>query len=195
MVQYANEAIARYKKQLVTNAEKPKGSLFTRLYNATADELTDAEIRDEAISYIIAGNDTTATSLTYLVWAVCRNPSIEYALLEEVISLPPGFNDQDTRRLTFLGQVINEALRSYAAAPSALHRVMPSGGRILAGHFVPEGTTISNQAYSLHRDPTIFPDPTRHGPHLVINRITLFHILASLFCLGLIHLAGKTPQK
>lgn len=89
MVQYANEAIARYKKQLVTNAEKPKGSLFTRLYNATADELTVAEIRDEAISYLIAGSDTTATSLTYLVWAVCHNPSIEYALLEEVNSLPP----------------------------------------------------------------------------------------------------------
>lgn len=169
MVQYANDAIARYKKQLVTNAENPKLSLFTRLYNATADGLTDAEIRDEAISYIIAGSDTTATSLTYLVWAVCRNPSIKHALLEEVNSLPAGFNDQDTRQLPLLGQVINETLRLYAAAPSALPRVVPSGGRTLAGHFVPEGITISSQAYSLHRDPTIFPDPTRQDR--ILNRV------------------------
>ncbi|GFF59008.1 probable sterigmatocystin biosynthesis P450 monooxygenase STCB [Aspergillus udagawae] len=181
MVQYANEAITRYKKQLVTNAENPKVSLFTRLYNETADGLTDAEIRDEALSYIIAGSDTTATTLTYLVWAVCRNPNIKTALLEEVNSLPADFNDQDTRQLSYLGQVINETLRLYAAAPSALPRVVPSGGRMLAGHFVPEGITVSTQAYSLHRDPTIFPEPNRqvHVPLqtvllLVRPRLTLF---------------------
>ncbi|GES65493.1 cytochrome P450 [Aspergillus terreus] len=113
MVQYADEAIARYKKHLVTNAENPKVSLFTRIYKATADGLTDAEVRDEALNYIIAGSDTIATSLTYLVWAVCRSPRIKQALLEEVNSLPDGFNDQDTRRLSFLGQVINETLRFF----------------------------------------------------------------------------------
>lgn len=161
MVQYANEAIARYKKQLITNAENPRKSLFTRLYNATADGLTDAEIRDEALSFIIAGSDTTATTLTYLVWAVCRHPHVKHALLEEVLSLPAGFTDRDTRQLAYLGQVINETLRLYAAAPNALPRIVPPEGRTLAGYFIPEGLTVSTQAYSLHRDPAIFPDPDR----------------------------------
>ena len=172
MVQYADEAIARYKKHLVTNAENPKVSLFTRIYEATEDGLTDAEVRDDALSYIIAGSDTTATSLTYLVWAVCRSPRIKQALLEEVNSLPDGFNDQDTRRLSFLGQVINETLRLYAAAPSGLLRVVPSEGRVLAGHFVPAGVTVSTQAYSLHRDPTIFPDPDRQD-HVPLQAVLL----------------------
>ncbi|KAL3469060.1 cytochrome P450 [Aspergillus californicus] len=134
MVQYANEAIARYKKQLITNAENPRKSLFTRLYNATADGLTDAEIRDEALSFIIAGSDTTATTLTYLVWALCRHPHVKGPLLEEVLSLPADFTDRDTRQLPYLGQVINETLRLYdpsrweTPTKSMKDAFMPFGG-------------------------------------------------------------------
>jgi cytochrome P450 len=159
MLDYADDCLSRYKRLAKADPVNPKPTLFTKLIQDKKQSLSHIEIRAEAQSYIIAGSDTTANTLTYLVWAVCRDYDIKRKLVGELATLPEAFCDQDLLTLTYLSQVIEETLRLYGAAPSALPRVVPPGGATLAGYRFSEGTVVSTQAYSLHRDPVVFSDP------------------------------------
>jgi cytochrome P450 len=156
--QYAIDCVARYKQLLVTNPD-PKKTLFTKLFDAGQDGLSDMDITFEAQSYITAGTDTTSTTLIYLVYAVCSQPEIRDKLVAELEPLSESLVHEDIRDLPYLNQVINETLRLYASAPSALPRLVPQDGARLAGHQIPGGVTVSTQCYSLHREPSIFKDP------------------------------------
>ena len=117
------------------------------------------------MAYIVAGSDTTANTLTYLVWAVCRHPEVKAALVTELETLPAsGFGDGELKQLPYLNQVVEETLRLYSAAPSTLPRRVPPGGAVLAGHWLEGGTTVSSQAYTLHRDPETFSFPDNFNP-------------------------------
>ncbi|CAG7939869.1 unnamed protein product [Penicillium salamii] len=162
MVQYASQSVQRY-KNISAESTEPKTTLFTRLFDSEKDGLSDKDITDEAISFIIAGSDTTANTLTYLVWSVCQDESIRSHLLEELSSIPDIFQDEHLRPLPYLTQVIDETLRLYSGVPSGLPRVSRHGAH-LAGHWIPAGTTVTTQAYTLHRDPSAFDEPERFNP-------------------------------
>lgn len=165
-IQFAEDSLKRYQGLVEKDPENPPPTLFTKLFKGEEDELlTMKEIRDEAMIYILAGSDTTALTLTYLVWAVCRNEGIRRTLVDELAGLRGNsFDDAELRRLPYLNQVIDEALRLYASAPAGLPRVVPAGGATLAGYSFPAGTVVSTQAYSMHRIESIFPDPERFDP-------------------------------
>lgn len=162
---YATESLNRYKKLVEENPDKPFPTLFTRLFKGEEEEnLTFKEIVDEAQTYIIAGTDTTAITLTYCVWRVCQNPKIRQRLTEELRQLPDDFQDHDAMKMPYLNQVIEESLRLHGAAPSGLPRVVPPEGATLAGQYLPGGSVVCTQAWSLHRNEEIFPDPERFDP-------------------------------
>ncbi|OLN96955.1 putative sterigmatocystin biosynthesis P450 monooxygenase STCB-like protein 7 [Colletotrichum chlorophyti] len=162
--EYAEGAIGRYKNYLSNNPASDKPMLFSRLFKAGDEGLTDAEIWGDAQAYIVAGSDTTANSLTYLVWAVCRDSTVKRRLVTELSELDENFGDSDLRGLPYLNQVIEETLRLYPAAPSALPRVVPVQGVTFCNQWIPGGVTISTQAWGLHRIPAVFPEPDRFNP-------------------------------
>ena len=121
--------------------------------------IDDMDVRIEAMNVIIAGTDTTGVTLTYLTWAVLQRPKLQKALEEEVTGLAEGFTENDLINLPLLNAVIEETLRLYGAAPSSLPRVVPQGGSKLGGDYIPQGTIVSTQAYTLHRDENIWSNP------------------------------------
>ena len=152
----------------VVNAQSrnlSKANLFSKIIAESqkegANSLTEYEVAFEAGGFIVAGSGTTAVSLTYLVWAVLNDPDVQTRLEDEVAQLQLGFDDHQLEKLPFLNAVIDETLRLYGAAPGSLPRQPPKGGAWLEGYFVPEGTTVSSQSYTLHRDGSIYPDPDR----------------------------------
>jgi cytochrome P450 len=175
IVSYAMQSVERYKAHLALNPDEAskKPTLFTKLYGASQEGsqkngeecLSDREIRNDAQSFIIAGSDTTANTLTYLVWSVLRDETIRKKLVAELGEAVEGvereLEDSELRELPYLNQVISEALRLYPAVPSALPRVVPEKGSTLAGYWLPGGATVTTQLYSLHRDAEIFEDPER----------------------------------
>ncbi|KAL2284139.1 hypothetical protein FJTKL_09121 [Diaporthe vaccinii] len=164
-IQFAEDSLKRYQNLVEKDPENPPPTLFTKLFKGEEDDmLTMKEIRDEAMIFILAGSHTTALTLAYLVWAVCRDAAIRTRLVDELAGLPRGFDDAELRRLPYLNQVIDEALRLYASAPAGLPRVVPPGGATLAGYSLPAGTVVSMQAYSMHRIEEIFPDPETFDP-------------------------------
>lgn len=161
----ADEMLAKHRQAVMADAENPQRSFFTKLFLAESEEkLTWQEVRSNALTFLVAGTDTTANTLTYLVWAVCQRPPVKAMLLEELGHLPEDFDDTALKSLGYLNQVIEETLRLYPAVATGLLRVVPPGGATIAGRHIPGGSTVSCQAYSLQRDPQVFARPDEFDP-------------------------------
>jgi cytochrome P450 len=169
----AERSLKHHLRIVETDGERARPTLFSKFYKAKGDEsISFEEIRANAISYIVAGSDTTANTLTYLIWQVCKHPEIKTKLSEELKTLPASFDDADLKGLAYLRQVIEEVLRLYPAVPAGLPRVMPNNGANLMGHWIPGGTTTSIQAYSLQRNPDVFSNPLEFDPSRWANPTT-----------------------
>jgi cytochrome P450 len=125
------------------------------------ERLDDLDVQLEASGLIVAGSDTTATTLTYLIWAVLSRPALLGTIISEIKSLPSQCGDNELEDLPVLNAAVEETLRLYGAAPGALPRVVPEGGVTFADgkYFLPGGATVSTQSYTMHRDPTTFSRP------------------------------------
>ncbi|KAE8347348.1 hypothetical protein BDV24DRAFT_173226 [Aspergillus arachidicola] len=163
----ATDYLFQYGQRAVTNSRTTSNAsrnIFAGMvYESEKGDgiITDEEVVLEAGNLIVAGSDTTAITLTYLVWAVLSQPRLQRELEEEVNSLSADFDDAALEELPLLNAVIMEALRLYGAAPGALPRETPEGGAKFCGYFIPQGMTVTTQAYSIHRDGNIYPDPER----------------------------------
>lgn len=161
----ADEMLAKHRQAVMADAKNPQQSFFTKLFLAESEEkLTWQEVRSNALTFLVAGTDTTANTLTYLTWAVCQRPTVKATLVHELNQLPEGFDDTHLKSLSYLNQVIEETLRLYPAVATGLLRIVPRGGASIAGHHIPGGSTVSCQAYSLQREPQIFPRPDQFDP-------------------------------
>ena len=146
-----------------------EGHKQTILSKALAENESGAEdalpwpiIIKEAIAFFVAGTDTTGVTATYLIWAVLKHPQVHSRLRQEVtISLSSEVSIQDLQSLPYLHCVIQETLRLYGAVSGGLPRRTPRGGCQVGEVFVPEGTTVTTQSFTLHRNPDIFEDPSK----------------------------------
>lgn len=162
---YAITSIKRYENLLESDPKKAPQSVFSKTFKAVEeDKMTFQEITANAMSLIVAGSDTTANTLTYLTWEVCRHPEVKQQLLQELQTLPADYNEGDLRQLPYLDHVINETLRVHSIAPALLPRVVPPEGANIAGHWLNGGTVIATQAYTMHRSESIFPDAETFNP-------------------------------
>lgn len=164
---YAEASLARQQQHLLHNATPPP-NLFSKVFSPGKGEeaLTPQELIADAQGYILGGGGMTARTLTYLLWAVCRHDAVRCRLLAELATLPQAFVDAEVRACSYLGMVVDETLRLWPGAPAGLPRLVPAGAgvELREGLVVPAGTVVSTQAYSMHRDPDLFPEPDRFWP-------------------------------
>ncbi|GJC90931.1 putative sterigmatocystin biosynthesis P450 monooxygenase STCB [Colletotrichum liriopes] len=164
----AGRIIGQYANMATSNQQRNghSANLFSNM-QAACDEkeksnLTPEKIQSEATNLIVAGSDTTSITLTYLVWVVLKRPALRQRLEAELDNLRDDeLNDATLEKLLLLNAVIEETLRVYGAVAGNLPRSVPSGGVTLGGFFIPDGTVVETQAYTLHRNPNVFPDPER----------------------------------
>jgi cytochrome P450 len=123
--------------------------------------LTDDAVRSEVAGFLLAGSDTTGFAMTMIIWAVLRRPQLQSQLEEEVAGLSPEFTDKDVEKLPLLNNVIDEAMRMYNPAGGGVMRKAPPEGATFLGHYLPGGTNLIVQHYSIARDPKLFPNPDR----------------------------------
>ncbi|OIW26271.1 cytochrome P450 [Coniochaeta ligniaria NRRL 30616] len=197
-VVYEHGALAvRNMRNQSANTQNLFGQMLADADKEDKSSISDSSIRTEAGNFIVAGSDTTAVTLTYLVWAVLKNPVLQQQLEEEVAGLSPELDADELTNAPLLNSVIEETLRLYGAAPGALPRVVPGNGVEFCGNHIPGGTVVSTQAFSLHRDASLFPDPNRFDGYRFIDKSTVTDSqkiafspfgAGSRICLGL-HLA------
>ncbi|KAK4157148.1 eukaryotic translation initiation factor 5 [Chaetomidium leptoderma] len=125
--------------------------------------LDNLDIAAECLDHMAAGIDTTGDALCFLMWELSQPASIRYQkkLQDELLANPGASFD----RLPYLDAIVMEGLRCFPAIPMSLPRYVPPGGRTIDDFFVPGGTTVSCQAYSVQKmDQTVFPDPNTFKP-------------------------------
>ncbi|KAK1231866.1 hypothetical protein PQX77_005003 [Marasmius sp. AFHP31] len=131
-----------------------------------------AYIRPEAGLAIIAGSDTTSTAMTNFFWFILANPKVYRRVRNEVDrEYPPGTDPlRDTSRhgnMTFMKACINEGLRVFPPVLTNCTRVVSkgSGGKVICGHFIAEGTQVQVPPVGVHYNPDNFsPSPEAFIP-------------------------------
>ena len=125
--------------------------------------LTDDDICNDLLIFMLAGHDTTATALTYALWALGRHPDVQDRVAAEVAELGDReLTPDDVHRLEYTAQVLNEALR--LCPPAAGVGRVAMADIAVGGYRVEAGSLLAVGIYALHRDPAIWPDPGAFNP-------------------------------
>ncbi|CAK7203398.1 hypothetical protein SEUCBS139899_006131 [Sporothrix eucalyptigena] len=128
--------------------------------------LSDFEMIENSVIFIIAGSGTSATTVLYLLYEMAKRPEMQHRLESEIRQAFPDpaiFPDYDTaNKLPVLNCVLQETLRLRGPLQSVAPRVSP--GKVIGSTFVPAGVIVSNLQYATHRDPTVFTDPLEFQP-------------------------------
>ncbi|KAL3473816.1 hypothetical protein BJX99DRAFT_260932 [Aspergillus californicus] len=159
---YAQRAVKNSRK----NSDSSRNIFSDIIYESEKKEsaLTDVDVANEAGNLIVAGSDTTAVTLTYLIWALLSHPKLRTLLEIELAGLSADFDQAALESLPLLNAAIMETLRLYGAAPGSLPRTVPEGGATLSDHYIPAGTTVSTQSWTIHRDEALFPQAEKFDP-------------------------------
>jgi cytochrome P450 len=150
----------------------PGDDLLSMLVSArdesTGQGMNDKQLRDEAVTILIAGHETTACVLSWTMWLLAKHPDIQDRLRAEVNQIqveklgPPKLGFECLQQLVYTRQVIDESMRLYPPAwmigRFAVNDDVVGPYRIRKGHFA----LIS--PYCSHRHPTIWNDPLKFDP-------------------------------
>ena len=140
------------------------------------------EIASELLDLLSAGFETSNMTMKDIVRRLSWNPTVQTALRNELRSLEHPFRcaKSDTEvllpdpkaidALPLLSAIVYETLRLHPPAQNGLPRLVPPGGCIVEGRFnIPGNVRVSAQAYSLHRNLEVFPDPESWRPERWID--------------------------
>ena len=133
-------------------------SLLLQARHDDGSAMTDQELRDELMTLLVAGHETSATALAWALEALARHPAALRRLREEL----------DAGADSYLDAVVQEILRLRPVIALVLRRLtepMEIGGRLL-----PAGVNLAPCIYLLHRRPDIYPDPRAFRPERFLER-------------------------
>ncbi len=141
--------------------------VVSTLLDVTDDEghhLTDEQIRDEVVTLLLAGHETTAVSLSLTMYLLGKHPEVESKLVAELDDVlggrPPTM--EDLSELTYTEQVVKESMRLYPPVPGIIRE--PVKPDIIGGYEIPAGATIQMNQWVVHRDPRWYDDPLAFRP-------------------------------
>ncbi|HWT49378.1 MAG TPA: cytochrome P450 [Mycobacterium sp.] len=138
-------------------------SLIDAIDPQTGRPLTDDEICHELVLFMLAGHDTTATTLTYALWSLGHHRDIQERVRAEVAALGErALTPDDVAELSLTVRVLHEALR--LCPPGAGTMRSATRDIVVDGHRVEAETIAVVSFYALHRDPALWEDPLRFDP-------------------------------
>jgi cytochrome P450 len=129
----------------------------------TGQHLSDEDISNDLLIFMLAGHDTTATALTYSLWILGHHPDIQARVAAEAAEIGDReLTPDDVPRLGYTVQVLHESLR--LCPPAAGVGRLATRDIAVDGYRVEAGTLIAVGIYGLHHDPAIWPDPMTFDP-------------------------------
>ena len=146
------------------NSDSTREDILSLLASARDPEggsLGDSELRDELMTLLIAGHETTATTLSWVLYRVAAHPEFRGRLAEELAAADDP-TDERIFKLPFLNAFVNETMRLHPVVP-LVWRKLKSPLR-LGGWDLPEGVAIAPALYLIHRSAALWPDPERFDP-------------------------------
>ncbi len=135
-----------------------------------SNRMSDRQVRDEALTILLAGHETTANALTFCLWLVARHPEVQARMRsavdevcrdDEGAARPP--EAADYPRLGYLRQVFAESMRLYPPA-WVVARTATEAYTMRTGERIPRGAHLIVSPLVVHHDPRWWPEPERFDP-------------------------------
>lgn len=148
---------------------------------ADGSRLTEREVRDQLVTFFLAGHETTSQALTWAFYCLSQAPAAERALHDELDDVlgdrDPTFDDLE--RLPYTEQVMLEAMRLYPPIYAIARRAREDTE--VGGYRVPKGSEVIVWVYLTHRDARFYPEPEVFRPErFEKNRLAALPKLAYL---------------
>ncbi len=146
-------------------------ALLMAARDSEGQPLSDVELRDELMTLLFAGHETTASALAWALYWITFLPDVYTQLLSEIDALKTTAEPDPTTiaRLPYLNAVCQETLRLYPIAISAFPRVVKQPVT-LAGYDLAAGTVIMPSIYLAHHRAAAYPEPKRFRPERFLER-------------------------
>ena len=129
--------------------------------------MSDAEIRDELITLLIAGHETTASGLAWALYWLLRHPEVEGRLVDELAAAPADA-DLGAGALPYLQAVCQETLRLHPIVPDVVRRLKQPWK--LGSYELPAGVGVGVALNLVHERADLYPDPQRFDPERFLKR-------------------------
>jgi cytochrome P450 len=146
-----------------------RGDLLSMLMAAQDEEgdggmMTDAQLRDEAMTLFVAGHETTANALTWTWYLLSQHPDVEARMHAEINSVLDGRTPiaDDVVKLRYTEMVFAESMRLYPPAWTLGRRVLSD--YTVGGYVLPEGSIVLMSPWVTHHDARYFPEPFKFDP-------------------------------
>lgn len=162
------------RQQLEHSAPKPgeKTDILTLLLQARDDNggaMSDEELHDEIVTLLLAGHETTASAIVWVLYWVHYLPEVQQKLRDELDALGPALDPMTLTQLPYLTAVCQEALRIYPITPTTFIRALREPMTI-EGYRFKAGTALMPATYIIHQRPDIYPEPTKFRPERFLER-------------------------
>ncbi|MEF8813783.1 MAG: cytochrome P450 [Halovenus sp.] len=128
------------------------------------ETMSETLLRDEMMTFLFAGHETTATALTFAWFLLAQHPEVERRLVDEPDdTLDEGYATfGDLPDLEYTEQVFREAMRLYPPVPSIPRETTET--LELGGYSLPEGATVAPMQWTIHRDERFWEEPLQFRP-------------------------------
>ncbi|PYH65111.1 cytochrome P450 [Aspergillus vadensis CBS 113365] len=140
---------------------------FMQYLSTGAPELSFAELANNSSTLIVAGSETSATSLAAVTFYLLKNPEKMRKLRQEIetaFGVEEEITIQSVAGLKYLTACLEEGWRLYPPIPSGLPRQVPGEGFQIAGRWVPGGAAVSVHSWATSRSPKNFRNPDKFIP-------------------------------
>ncbi|MFE7526499.1 cytochrome P450 [Kitasatospora sp. NPDC057542] len=147
-----------------------RGDLLSIMFAATPGNprgMTDVEARDELLSLLMAGAETTSTTLAWALHEIGRRPELTERIRTECEALPAGALP-GAATLPFTERFLREVLRLHQPSWLLMRRALEPVR--VCGVDLPQGAELIYSALTMHRDPAHYPDPLRFDPDRWLDR-------------------------
>ncbi|KAH8202061.1 hypothetical protein TruAng_003816 [Truncatella angustata] len=155
------------------SVEKERNDLFEGIVSKRKEwNISFEKLSSNAFILVLAGSETTATTLSGATYLLLSNPAALQRLTDEVRSSFKNvdeININSVNRLTYMLAVLNESLRVYPPVTSSLARAVPGKGSEIAGHFVAGGTYVEVQHWSMNHSKENWTEPWTFDPERFLH--------------------------
>ena len=144
-------------------------SLMLAVRDELGQAMSDEELRDELLTILFAGHETTATTLAWALYQIHQHSDVREKLLQELDSLGENSSPMKIAQLPYLTAVCQETLRMYPVIPVIFPRITKSSVKI-AGHLFDPQTTLMPSIYLVHYREDLYPNAQQFKPERFLLR-------------------------